>query len=69
MMLGGVKKPFRGQGIDVLMAVKILESSIRSKMETIDVHVILETNTRMRAECERVDGQIVKKFRIYQKDL
>jgi len=69
MMLGGVKKPFREQGIDVLMAVKILESSIRSKMETIDVHVILETNTRMRAECERVDGQIVKKFRIYQKDL
>lgn len=69
MMLGGVKKPFRGQGIDVLMAVKILESSIRHKMETIDVHVILETNKRMRAECERVDGQITKKFRIYQKDL
>ncbi len=69
MMLGGVKKPFRGQGIDVLMAVKILESAIRHKMETIDIHVILETNTRMRAECERVDGRITKKFRIYQKDL
>jgi hypothetical protein len=69
MMLGGVEKSFRGQGIDVLMAVKILESSIRHNMETIDVHVILETNTRMRAEAERVDGQIIKRFRIFQKDL
>jgi len=69
MMLGGVKKSFRGQGIDVLMAVKILESSIRSQMETIDVHLVLETNTRMRAECERVNGRILKKWRIYQKSL
>jgi len=69
MMLGGVKKSFRGQGIDVLMAVKILESSIRSRIETLDVHLVLETNTGMRAECERVDGQILRKFRIFQKDL
>jgi hypothetical protein len=69
MMLGGVSKSFRGQGIDVLMAVKILESCIRHKMNTIDVHLVLETNTRMRAECERVDGQIHKVYRIFQKDL
>jgi len=69
MMLGGVKKQYRGQGIDVLMAVKILESCIKQNMETIDVHLVLETNTRMRAECERVDGQIQKKYRIYQKNL
>ena len=69
MMLGGVSKPFRGQGIDVLMAVKILESGIKSQMETIDVHLVLETNKRMRAECERVDGRILKKWRIFQKAL
>lgn len=69
MMLGGVRKSFRGQGIDVLMAVKILESGIKSQMETIDVHLVLETNKRMRAECERVDGKILKKWRIYQKSL
>jgi len=69
MMLGGVRKSFRGQGIDVLMAVKILESSIKSQMETIDVHLVLETNTRMRSECERVNGRILKKWRIFQKSL
>jgi hypothetical protein len=69
MMLGGIKKEFRGKGVDVLMAVKILESCIKHKMDSIDVHLVLETNTRMRAEAERVGGQILKKFRIYQKSL
>jgi len=51
------------------MAVKMLQASIEYKMELIDLHLVLETNTKMRAECERIGGQIIKRFRIYQKDL
>lgn len=69
MMLGGVKKEFRGKGLDVLMGVKILESGIKQNMEVIDSHLVLEDNKRMRAEYERVGGKVVKKFRIYQKNL
>jgi len=69
MMLGGVKKEFRGLGIDALMAVKILETSIKSGMEVTDSHLVLEDNRRMRAEYERIGGSVVKKYRIYQKDL
>lgn len=69
MMLGGVKKSYRGKGIDVLMGVKILESAIKSRMELIDSHLVLEDNMRMRAEYERVKGKVVKRFRIYQKEL
>jgi ribosomal protein S18 acetylase RimI-like enzyme len=69
MMLGGVKKEFRGKGIEVLMAVKILQSGINHKMELVDSHLVLEDNTRMRAEYERVGCKVVKKFRIYQKDI
>lgn len=69
MMLGGVKKAYRGKGIDVLMGVKILESAINQKMEVIDSHLVLEDNTRMRGEYERVGGKVVKTFRIYQKAL
>jgi len=69
MMLGGVKKEYRGKGLDVLMGVKILQSGIRHKMNTLDSHLVLETNTKMRAEYERVGCQVVKKFRIYQKEL
>lgn len=69
MMLGGVKKEFRGQGIDVLMGVKIIQSGMKHKMDCIDSHLVLEDNRRMRAEYERVGGKVIKKFRIYQKDL
>jgi len=69
MMLGGVKKDYRGKGIDVIMGVKILQSAIKQKMNLLDSHLVLETNSKMRAEYERVGGQIVKKYRIYQKEL
>lgn len=69
MMLGGVKKEFRGKGLDVLMGVKILQSAMKHKMDTIDSHLVLEDNTKMRGEYERVGCKVVKKFRIYQKDL
>lgn len=68
-MLGGILKEYRGQGIDVLLGMKILESAKKNNMNLIDSHLILEDNTRMRAECERMNGRIVKKFRIYQKQL
>jgi hypothetical protein len=69
MMLGGVKKEYRGKGLDVLMGVKILQSGIKHKMDSLDSHLVLENNTKMRSEYERVGCQVVKKFRIYQKEL
>jgi hypothetical protein len=69
MLLGGVRKSHRGKGIDVLMAVKMLQACMENNMELIDLHLILENNTRMRAECERIDGKVIKKFRIFRKDL
>jgi hypothetical protein len=69
MLLGGVRKDYRGKGIDVLMAVKLVQACIEHKIELIDLHLILETNTAMRRECERINGKVIKKFRIYKKDL
>jgi hypothetical protein len=69
MMLGGVKKAYRGKGLDVLMGVKILQSGIKHRMEMIDSHLVLESNTKMRSEYERIGCKVVKKFRIYQKGL
>jgi hypothetical protein len=69
MMLGGVKKEYRGKGLEVLMGVKILQSGIEHKMDTLDSHLVLEDNMKMRAEYERVGCRVVKKFRIFQKDL
>jgi hypothetical protein len=69
MLLGGIRKVNRGKGIDVIMAVKMLESCIEHRIEWIDLHLVLENNTKMRRECERIGGQVIKRFRIYQKDL
>lgn len=69
MLLGGVRKDYRGKGIDVLMAVKLMQACIDHKIELIDLHLILETNLPMRQECERIEGKIIKKFRIFKKDL
>ena len=69
MMLGGVKKAYRGKGLEILMGVKIFKSGIKHKMKMIDSHLVLENNTRMRSEYERIGCQVVKKFRIYQKEL
>ena len=69
MLLGGVRKDYRGKGIDVLMAFKLFHSCIEYKMEWIDFHMVLEDNTNMKSECERIGGQVIKRFRIYQKDI
>lgn len=69
MLLGGIKKEYRGKGIDVLMGVKILQEAIAGKMKTIESHLVLEENSRMRKEYERIGCIVIKKFRIFQKDL
>jgi hypothetical protein len=69
MLLGGVKKEYRGRGLDVLMGIKMLQSCIEHKMKWIDLHLVLEDNYKMRGECERIGGEVIKRFRIYHKDL
>ena len=67
MLLGGIKEEYRGRGVDAIMGSKILESATKSRMKTIDSHLVLEKNKSMRAEYERIDANIEKTFRIFQK--
>jgi hypothetical protein len=47
----------------------MLQTCIELEMELIDIHLVLENNLKMRGECERIGGQVIKRFRIYHKDL
>jgi len=69
LVLGGIVKTFRGRGIDVLLGMRLIETGLKRRMETVDSHLILESNHQMRAECEKLQGEVVKRFRIYQKVL
>ncbi len=69
LLLGGIKPEYRNNGMDVLMGIKMMESAAKLGMETIESHLILETNTPMIGEVLKVGGELIKKFRIFQKGL
>lgn len=69
LLLGAIKQDYRGRGLDVLMGAAMMSSAMNAGFECIDSHHEMETNTSIRAEMERVGGQVYKRFRIFQKDL
>jgi hypothetical protein len=69
MLLGAIRDDYRNNGLDAVMGMKILESAQKQKFEIIDSHLVLENNTKMRAEYEKLGGKVVKKYRIYGKSL
>ncbi len=69
LLLGAVKEEYRNLGVDILMAVKLIESAKNEGMQVIDSHVVMESNKPMRAEMERLNANIYKRYRIYQKKL
>ena len=67
MLLGAIKEPYRGKGLDSILGMKLLESAHKANMEIMDSHLILEFNTRMRAEYERIGGKIHKRYRVFSR--
>jgi GNAT superfamily N-acetyltransferase len=69
LLLGAIKKSYRGIGVDVLIGVHMLEICKKLGMNKIESHLVLETNKTMNGEYEKLGAQIYKRFRIYQKNL
>jgi hypothetical protein len=69
LLLGCVKDNIRNSGIDALMAVSLFESAKKGNLKTLDSHLIMEDNLKMRALMERLDSVVYKKYRIFEKDL
>lgn len=67
LLLGAVRADYRGKGVNVLMGKHLFESARTRNLKTIDSHLILESNLKMRAECEKLGGVIRKRYRVYQK--
>lgn len=69
LLLGGIDPAYRSKGLDVMMGIKMLESAKKQGKTVIDSHLELETNTKVRAEMEKMGGKVYKRFRIFGKDL
>jgi hypothetical protein len=69
LLLGAVKEGYRGKGLDVFMAMALIKTASAKRMTHMDSHLILETNRTMRAECEKLGGELYKRFRVFIKEL
>jgi hypothetical protein len=69
LLLGAIHSRYRGRGLNVLMGHALFQSARKRKLTMLDSHLILENNLQMRAECEKLGGQIRKRYRVYQKHL
>jgi hypothetical protein len=69
LMLGAIRADYRNCGLDTIMGISMLEEAGRRGMKVLDSHLELETNTKMRAEMEKMGGKVYKRFRIFQKEL
>lgn len=69
LLLGGIDPDYQGRGLDVMMGIKLIESAKKAGKVVIDSHLELETNVKVRAEMEKMGGQVYKRYRIYQKIL
>jgi GNAT superfamily N-acetyltransferase len=70
LFLGAIDEDYRNKGIDALMANSFLDDARRLGYRYLDSHLIMERNTKMRNEIERLEGStLYKRYCIYQKDL
>ncbi len=69
LLLGGIKPSFRNLGFDSVLGISLLEEAKKAGLKVIDSHLILENNTKMRAEVEKMGGVVYKRYRIFEKTL
>lgn len=69
LLLGAISPDYQGRGLDVMMGISMLDSARKAGKKVIDSHLELETNTKVRAEMEKMGGVVYKRYRIYQKKL
>ncbi len=69
LMLGAIKNGYRGNGISAMMGKAMIESANKNGLEIMDSHLILEQNWPMRGECEKLNGKVCKRYRIFSKKI
>ena len=69
LMLGAIREDYRGKGLDAVMGSRMIKSAHEAGLKTIDSHLELENNLKVRAEMERMGGVVYKRYRIFQKPI
>ncbi len=68
-MLAGVRKPYRGKGIDLLMAVDMFRTAISRGIKVAESNPELESNLLIQGQWKIVSNRQHKRRRIYRKSI
>jgi ribosomal protein S18 acetylase RimI-like enzyme len=69
LLLGAIHPDYQNRGLDTIMGSAMLDSARNQKMEYIDSHLEMESNTKVRAEMEYMGGEVYKRYRVFGKAL
>lgn len=69
LLLGAIHPNYRNLGFDTWLGAEMLSETHRAGLTSIDSHLELETNLKIRAEMEKMGGVVYKRYRIFQKQL
>jgi ribosomal protein S18 acetylase RimI-like enzyme len=67
--LAGVKKKYRGQGVDLMMVVEIVKTIMAKGFRYTESNPELEDNTKIQAQWKHFNPTIHKRRRIYKKKI
>lgn len=67
--LAGVKKSYRGQGVDLLMVLEVLQAALKKGVKYAESNPELETNKKIHAQWKYFNPTQHKRRRIYRKDI
>ena len=69
LLLGAVHPEYQNRGLTPIMGSAMLESARKQKMQYIDSHLEMESNSKVRAEMEYMGGKVYKTYRVFGKPL
>jgi hypothetical protein len=68
-MLGAVHPDCQKQGLDMFLGMSTIATAKKAGMKNMDTHVVMEDNPGMNGEFQRYNARLIKRFRVYRKDL
>lgn len=69
LMIGAVIPEYQKQGLNIYLSISTIKAAIKRGMSSVDTHVVMEENDDMANEFKRYGAFLIKKFRVYQKEL
>ena len=69
LLLGAVRPELQGKGLTAALAIDLFKAARSRGLTVLDSHLVLERNTRMCAELERIGGKVWKRYRVYERAL